>query len=265
MSVRDHMGLDDLLTAAEEAWPGWRGRFPQIEGAGDLAGFMRWLRSASQVEADAALLPLAQLAAVDGGNDPRAAAVLAWALEPGANLLARRLGRLSWDVDELVASHLWLQVCSFSWQTRTKVSANILWATRSAVQRDCETPSKLARYDPTWLRTTCLSPDRFACDDRLTTGPRLPDPAEELLELLEWACRHEVISPADRSLLLCLVEAADAAPARRTRGGAAGLLANACTEQVADRLGITSRQVRRRGRASIDALSRACAPGRNLA
>ena len=48
-------------------------------------------------------------------------------------------------------------------------------------------------------------------------GPEQEEPSatEELLELLAWACDHKVISPADRYLLLCLVEEADRVETRK--------------------------------------------------
>ena len=58
-------------------------------------------------------------------------------------------------------------------------------------------------------------------------------PAQELVELLQWACQNKVITDDDRALLLSLVEAADGAATRRLGRGTGGLMANKVSETVA--------------------------------
>src|SRR3546814_16161191 len=91
-------------------------------------------------------------AAPDGGDDIAAAAALAKCLLPGACRLAGWLSTLppravfrdsqpvaagSWSaverIDELVASHLWVEVRSFKWRRLTKVAATHLTNTPRGV------------------------------------------------------------------------------------------------------------------------------------
>lgn len=266
MSVADCLGLapnSKLLAQADQAWPTWCEQHPRLRVATDTTTMRSWLKQHATEDGDELLLCLAQLAATDGGNDVAAAAALAWALMPGVCTLANRLHTLAPEIDHVVAGQLWLQVRTFPWRRLTKVSANIVLNTRAGVLRECGAQSQVERSDPTWSRTSPVDPS----DGFWTEGQ--PDPseaaAEELLQLLEWACEHDVITPADRSLLLCLVEAADGAAIRRTGRGSGGLMANDLNEQVAGRLGISVCTLRRRTRRSIDALTDACGHGRATA
>ena len=77
------------------------------------------------------------------------------------------------------------------------------------------------------------------------------------LELLAWACDHQVISPADRYLLLCLVEEADRVETRRLARGCGGLLSNEVSSRVSRRIGVSEATVRRHGSRSMRALAAA--------
>jgi hypothetical protein len=202
------------------------------------------------------------LAAADGGDEIAAAAVLAWAVMPGACALANRLRTLAQHIDELVAAQLWVEVRTFPWRRLTKVAANLLMNTRTGVLRDQGVRSQVSRMDRAWGRTSLVDPDgpfwaHYAvsqCDDN-------PTAAEELFAVLEWGCETDVITMADRALLLCLVEAADRDSLKAARG-ASGLLSRDASAQVASELGIGSKTVRRRARRSVDALAGAFAEGR---
>ena len=87
---------------------------------------------------------------------------------------------------------------------------------------------------------------------------RQVSPGREMRTLLTWGIKNQVITDGDRSLLLCLVEAADRAASQRDRGWG-GLLANDVSEVVARQWGIGASTVRRRARESVDALASACA------
>jgi len=293
MSVGELLGLDgdsELLDQACRRWEDWVAtddRLGVVERFDDLRGY---LRGATTQEADRCLLALAMLAAPDGGDDLAAAAALAKALLPGASVLARRLSvRLgaqrtgeSRDVDELVASQLWLEVRSFPWRRLTKVGGNILMNTQQAVLRDCGDYGQLRRSDPTWARTVCLDMTAGGGDgpdllDRRRAATRLPagevgwgapadaDPEpsalQELREVLAWACENDVISDRDRMLLLCLVEEASDTQSRSTTRGRANLCANNLTAQVAPRLGLSPATVRRRAARSMRALAAAAPTG----
>ncbi|MBO1756470.1 hypothetical protein [Allobranchiibius sp. CTAmp26] len=264
MSVADCLGLarnSELLAQADEAWPAWCRQHPNLRVATDTTTLRCWLRQSTTADADAVLLGLAQLAAADGGNDSAAAATLAWALLPAACTLAHRLRTLSPTIDQIVASELWLETRTFPWRRLTKVSANILLNTRAGVLRECDARSQLKRSDPTWSHTRPVDPYGSFWARQAAAELDADDPAQELSELLEWACRHDVITPADRSLLLHLVQAGGRSGTTRTGRRAGGLMANDTTDALALQLGVSARTLRRRARRSIDALAGACAHG----
>lgn len=261
------LGIDDVasgvLAVAARRWPDWADRDDRLRVVPDLTGLRAWLRASNATESDPLLLALAErgtVPAVGGGDDRVAASVLAFAVLPGASTMARRLSRLAPNIDELVAAQLWIEVRTFPWQRLGKVAANILMDTRAAVLRECEVASQLLKHDRTLYDTLPVDPaDAFWCGPAMAT-PARPEPtaAEELLELLEWACATEVITTNDRALLLALAQAADQADVRRNHGRA-GLLTNDITEMVAREYGVTALTVRRRASRSITALSRASA------
>ena len=262
MSVAEQLGLLDetseLLALADQRWDHWATAHPALTHCCGVRELRLWLRGADQVEADDALHALATLAAADGGDDVTAAAALAWALMPGACTMANRLRTLTWNIDEIVAAQLWVEVRTFPWRRLRKVAANVLMNTRTGVLRDCDAKSQLERTDPTWSRTCPVDPDGAFWGGYASTHCERPtNPAGELLGLLEWGCETKVITDADRALLLCLVEAADGATTRRIGRGTGGLMANKVSEAVAQQWGIAPKTVRRRARRSMDALASA--------
>ena len=189
-------------------------------------------------------------------------------------------------IDELVASQLWIEVRTFKWRRLRKVAANILINTRVGVLREVGDFFHVSRADRTWANTTLV--ESFSTGDLTSadgagysaemptervahalfhrpeiladsTGPEQEEPsaAEELLELLAWACDHQVISAADRYLLLCLVEEADRVETRNLARGYGGLLSNEVSSRVAPRVGVSEATVRRHGSRSMRALAKA--------
>ncbi len=189
-------------------------------------------------------------------------------------------------IDELVASQLWIEVRTFKWRRLRKVAANILINTRVGVLREVGDFFYVSRADRTWANTTLV--ESFSAGDLTSAdggagysaempterdagalfhrpeiladpGPEQEEPSatEELLELLAWACDHQVISPADRYLLLCLVEEADRVETRRLARGYGGLLSNEVSSRVAPRIGVSEATVRRHGSRSMRALAEA--------
>jgi len=262
MSVADQLGLWDetsgLLALADQCWGQWATAYPALTHCCGVRELRSWLPGADNAEADEALHALATLAAVDGGDDIAAAAALAWALTPGACILANRLRTLTWHIDEVVAAQLWVEVRTFPWRRLRRVAANVLKNTRAGVLRECDAKSQLERTDPTWSRTNLIDPNAQLWGYASIRGQYPASPGQELLKLLAWACENRVITGADRALLLCLVEAADRAAPRRVDRGTGGLMANNLSEAVAQKWGIDPRTVRRRVRSSMDALSSAC-------
>ncbi|MDN5894107.1 hypothetical protein BSP109_02212 [Brevibacterium sp. Mu109] len=290
------LGLDDdseLLELAAQRWGTWTADHPPLRVVDDFVELRTWLRGADREAADAVLLPLAMLASPDGGDDVAAAAALAKCLLPGVCTEAGRLsdmlarGQINGSVsgsgpghvNELIASQLWIEVRSFPWRRLTKVAANILVNTRIGVLRELGDNAQVWRTDRTWANTSLLD-DWTAPDPAAATGAHEPDassmagmlgdpalaldhqtPLEELLDVLAWACEHDVISVEDRSLLLCLVEEAAQVETRRLRRGRGGLAGNELSARVAPLVGVSEATVRRRTSKSIRALA-AAAPDR---
>ena len=190
-------------------------------------------------------------------------------------------------IDELVASQLWIEVRTFPWRRLRKVAANILMNTRVGVLREVGDFFQVSRADRTWANTTlveCFSAGDLTDGDggawsaaempteRVAgalfhrpeiladqSGPDREEPsaAEELLELLAWACEQRVISDADRYLLLCLVEEADRVETRNLTRGYGGLIGNELSSRVAPRVGVSEATVRRHASRSMRSLAAA--------
>lgn len=263
MSVAGQLGLDDetgeLLARARELWAGWAASSPALGQAPGLSGLRPWLSSADPGRADAVLHELARIGSPTGGDSVPAAAVVAWALLPGATSLARRLAGLTPRIDEVVAAQLWVEVRAFPWERLRKVAANIMANTRAGVLRECGVRSQVERVDRTWGRA---EPQGAMWALPGQPEPVARDAAEELLEVLDWARDRNVITDGDRSLLLSLVAAADRTPAARQTRGQGGLMANHISAAVAQEWGIAPCTVRRRARHTVRALADACAGGR---
>jgi hypothetical protein len=190
-------------------------------------------------------------------------------------------------VDELVASQLWIEVRTFPWRRLRKVAANVLMNTRTGVLREVGAFFYVARVDRTWAHTTlvesfssgdCLDANGGAWSpteapsgrvdgvqvhrpeilaDRTAPDQVEPSATEELLELLAWACENQVISEADRYLLLCMVEEADRVETRNLTRGYGGLIGNELSSRVAPRVGVSEATVRRHASRSMRALAAA--------
>ena len=112
-------------------------------------------------------------------------------------------------------------------------------------------PSVLKRKDPIWF-ARATSAAGFEGHGRREVEPTA---ADELGEVMDWACENRIIDAEECRLLLSLVRAAEG---MHVRGGRLqGLLANEATEWVALQWGLSGRTVRRRARASIAALAAA--------
>jgi hypothetical protein len=169
------------------------------------------------------------------------------------------LRSVSARIDEVVAAQLWLEIRTFRWRGRSRVAANILMNARAGVLRECGVHSQLRRSDPVWSRTTPVDPyGGFWAGYAARNTAAEDSPADELLQVLEWACDKKVITREDRALLLCLVAAADRAGTTRVGRGGGGLMANDVSAAVAAEQGISAVTVRRRARRSLRALTQAC-------
>lgn len=262
MGVPELLGIvdvdSDLLQLAAGRWPDWAMEDDRLRAVGGARNLRPWLATVATAEADRVLHALATRGSVHGGDDRVAASTLAFALLPGACTMACRLATLAPRVDELIAAQLWIEIRSFPWQRLTKVASNILMNTRAAVLRECGAASQLQKRDPAWCHTLPIEPDNpFWGSPRMAAPEPEPTPAEELIELLAWACENQVITSRDRSLLLSLAAAADRAGIRRHHGRA-GLLSEGIAEVVGREYGVSEATVRRRAARSLRALSEAC-------
>ncbi|MBM6402607.1 hypothetical protein [Phycicoccus sonneratiae] len=257
MSVAAMLGLDDpdseLLAQAQTRWSGWCVDHPGLDCAPSLPSLRQWLLACAPDQADGALAALANLGNCRGGGDPAAAAVLCWTLLPGASTLARGLATLCPDIDQVVASQLWIEVRSGRIPAR-HVAANVLRNVRKGVLRHlgvgqpvgsrCDTAMLVDPTSRLWLDLP--NPDRH------------PTAKAELEDLLERACRDGVIDLDDCRLLVRLARASGTGAGPR-RAGRGGLTASAATTVVSAELGISGRTVRRRVQRSLTALAAAYA------
>ncbi len=269
MSVAEHLGLstpesNDLIRQARHRWPRWASGDPCLAVVADPLEVQRWSLAAAPDRADEVLLALARRAARDGGDDLAAAMTLCWALLPGAAAIDRWHHDLLFRTDQLVASQLWLEARSFPWQRLRKVAGNIRGNVRSAVLRQGGRRPKRLASDHAWDLTVLTEPADMA---ELAVADRcdgLPEPTswEEMLEVLEWGCRQDVITTADRALLLSLVEAAELMDVSRVRARYGGLTGVGASEAVAGRWGVSAVTIRRRAHRSVEALAEAVRHGR---
>lgn len=258
MSVATYLGLNDpennVLALARARWPRWQRDHPALREVQDLLELPGWLRAAEPHRADGVLLALAELSSPSGSDDVAATGALAWLLLPGASLLAARLATLTPRIDQLLAAQLWVEARTFPWQRGHRVAANILLNTRKSVMRDLGVG---VCADRTWSRSVPVDPSEGLWQDIATED--VSPTGEELADLLTAACSLEVIDDADRDLLLQVAVVADRhAPARSGRGHA-GLLSNAVSHEVGQRVGVSAITIRRRTRRSIESLREACA------
>ena len=252
MSVQVELGLgSNVESLITDSWGSWAARQRTLARVRDPRRLREWLQRADAANADEVLYGLAWLASIDGADDRDCARVLAWLLVPGASFLARRLQTLSSEIDHMVAAELWVLVRTFPLHRRNVVR-NLMWDLRTNVLAACEAPATLRRQDPVWYATlTGLDADTTVEQ----AAGHVPSSMEELLDVLDWACDRGVIPPADRGLLLSLVDAAQALSPRR--GANQGVLANEATASAAAVLGVCDRTVRRRARRAIRALTAA--------
>jgi hypothetical protein len=269
VSVQTQLGLNDegngLLAQAGQNWESWVDRFPCLLGIGGVGSLRAWLRTAEPAAADEVLHALVTLASPSGGDDASAAAMVAWALLPGASVLAQRLQTLSPRIDGVVAAQLWIEIRTFPWRRLRKVAANILANTRTGVLAECGAHTQLERVDRTWSNVRLVDPTAVFWARACAHDDASQSAAHELAEVLEWAGAVNVISDSDRSLLLSLAETADSFGPARTGRGSCGLMANDLSADLAERLGISPKTVRRRARKAITALADACAVYDNAA
>lgn len=263
MSVAMKLGVADVdaptMMEARLRWSAWTVTEPVLDVVEGLLDLTDWTRAAGPEASDPVLRSLAKLGSATGGDDPAAITALTWTLLPGATTVARDLSDLSNNIDELVASYLWTSARTFMWEVRRATASSILRDTRRAVLAELGKGEWARRIDRTWTTATCVDPGSVMWD-RANVQIVSQDAAAELLQLFNAAADAGVVDHADRDLLLELSVAADAAavPGRRGRGG---LMVPDVSAEIADRLGLSTRTVRRRAARSIGRLSEFAANG----
>ncbi|UFN45200.1 hypothetical protein [Nocardioides okcheonensis] len=286
--MEELLGLEDggeLLEVARTRWDDWCVGDERLLVVGGFDQLRAWLRHADYDAIDDVLLALAELAALDGGNDNVAAGVLAKCLLPGACQLAARLQRRqrcqpfhdhqpvgglrsAGAVDELVASQLWIEVRTVRWRRIRRVAANVLLDTRAAVLLELGDHFQVERRDRSWARTMVIG-EQDAFEAAAETSSRIagttaPDASEadttarsEVTELLAWAGTSEVITPSEETLLAAVLQAAAEVETRNVRRGCGGLLSNEVSRRVAAQMGVSESTVRRRTSRTVQALAAA--------
>lgn len=266
MSLAKQLGLErpsaDLLVRAGDRWQGWQRTHPVLAVSENLQGLREWVRNAGPEEANEVLLALAELAAVDGGDDRAAAAGLSWLLLPGAVGVARALAGLSDHIDELVAAQLWICVRTVSWRKRIWVAATVLMNTRREVITDLGLSmdpragrAELPVPDPALLIRPGSAAQQIGADGRHCAALV----AGELLHgLLEDAARAGVVTVDDCHLLMRLAQHADT---RRSGRGRGGLLARSSSTEVGKEWGLSRAAVARRADLALRALQDTYARG----
>jgi hypothetical protein len=127
-----------------------------------------------------------------------------------------------------------------------------------------------SRAGKTWHHTTLVGlvrddgtvPSLFS-DPAQAADAGLYSPVDQLLDVLAWACENDVISAADRYLLVCLVEEAHQLEIRNTRRGYGGLLSTELSIRVGPRVGASQATVRRRAARTVRALAAAATGDRS--
>jgi hypothetical protein len=260
VSLARQLGLNgenkNLLVVAGTRWQEWQRAHPALQVGGDLHELREWMRHAGGEDANTVLLALAELGAVDGGDDPAATAVLLWLLLPGAVGVARALMPLSGRIDELVAAQLWICARTVSWRKGVTVAATVLMNTRREVMTDLGLSSdakasraELPSADLEVLSSRGRSAHVHAVD--VPSAAVAQGNREELHDLFIAATKAGVVTADDCRLLVRLAEQADT---RRSGRGRGGLLGRDSATDVARECGLSRATVARRADRALRAL-----------
>jgi len=130
-ALKDHVERSDRW----RSWVAVEAVLAELNGLDEVVAIVE--NRSDPGRADAVLAALVRLGAVAGGNDLDAAQAVALLLTNGAGRLARQLGNLSGNIEEIVAGQVWLQIREFPCGRRRRaIAQNILMDARRAVLRD---------------------------------------------------------------------------------------------------------------------------------
>jgi hypothetical protein len=217
-------------------------RWSALEPALARMDSVQGVREALQPGSDPALWDslmgaLLRLAAHDGGDDADAVLLVLHLVDLGSRRLRQRFPA------DLVLGQLTICIRAFPWRTRTRAyAANLLHDTEKALCRELRPNWARHRRDEDQL----VDPTQRASDSGLHPLDRValqtPDQDDlDMVDLLLWARRTEVVDPRDLAMLLDYFTA-------RTDGIIAG------HDHVARLHGVTARTSRRRCAAALQAL-----------
>lgn len=246
MSVASALGLQDLdrgeLVQAADAWARWQSEHPVLGACDSLAHVPGWVRSVHPEEANELLLALGQLGAVDGGDEPAACSALIWLLLPGAASVVAGLSGVR-DIDQLVASQLWICTRTVNWRGRVRVAATVLMNTRRDVLRELQRGRGQCRLL------------RQGEELEIATWDEQDEPSharDHLYDLLEDAAASGVLDREEIEVLLRLADICDSPVIRR---GNAGLSSQAGLRLVGQELGVSGPTVWRRASRALAKLA----------
>lgn len=236
-ALKDHVERSDRW----RSWVAVEAVLAELNGLDEVVAIVE--NRSDPGRADAVLAALVRLGAVAGGNDLDAAQAVALLLTNGAGRLARQLGNLSGNIEEIVAGQVWLQIREFPCGRRRRaIAQNILMDARRAVLRDLgvDTDSRHRGIVVILAGTTVVGAGTAHGSGTLVDHDPGAGPRHEptLRALLEWATGKGVVTDRDAALVreLASVEVA---------GTVRGLNSAAEIRVVATRHGVSERTVRR--------------------
>lgn len=248
VSVADRLGLQDLEGAlmgeARAAWRRWVTERLVDGVVDDLVELPDWALG-SPDEVKAVLGVLASMTE----RESDAITALVWALLPGAEKVARRLGDLSDDIDGLIASQLWIEASAAYRLTTPNIAGAIVGQTQREVLADLGAGELAVRRDRA-MAQAIGDPDLL--DDLAWIEPEdEPDPV--LAEIFHIGHEEAAINGLDYWLLWARAAEADwqNVPAHR---GRMGLTAPAVVEAVAVEANLAPRSLRKRAARALDRL-----------
>lgn len=246
MSVQELLGLEDdglLVQQIHHTWETWSRRDPRLRAAPDFTSFIAWREQAPPDQVDAALQALATLGAVDGGDDPVAAAALAFLMLPSARRTALSLSPMAENIDEFVASQLWIEVRTFPWQRHPRAAVHILRATRAGVLYQLGEPGQVARHERAWAEVVLSRDGTDTIIDATSTWSTAAevaydDPEVELDHYLTWATDHGYITGTQLDLIRHALAGMRTNPPRYVHTKLAGFTADNVIESVCAQTGM---------------------------
>ncbi|MDQ6642005.1 MAG: hypothetical protein M3Y66_05855 [Actinomycetota bacterium] len=252
MGLAAHLGVDDLrsplMEEASQAWARWCDADPELGVVQELVELPEWTRHATKPAKGAVLAKLAALT----GYDADAVSALVWLLVPGATRIADDLRDLHPDIDGLVAGQLWLKAARARELGGRRVAAEILRRTRREVGAELGVGDLAKRRDRVWVKALRVGDDELGA--AVGDHEFQDDVSEDLTELMMEAMDANAIHVFDAILLGDLAHVATELDAGAHRGRM-GLTTPAVVDELAGRVHLSARAIRRRASTALDRLT----------